>query len=76
MAKPVQYVQCILKKGKTTQTSWIPEKYAVVGKYLELHDGDIWKNGWQVKSIGAKVSKEAVDVLEQDYKRTRKASDT
>ena len=75
MARQVLYVQCILRNGKSLQTSWIPEKYAIVGQYLKLFDNDVWQNGWQVISNGVKVSKSSVDILSSDYKRTRRATD-
>lgn len=75
MAKETQYVQCILKKDTKLQTSWIPERYAVVGKYLKLLENEVWENGWQVISRGIKVSKNSLDILSQDHKRTRTASD-
>ena len=75
MAKQTQYVQCVLRKNTKIQTSWIPERYAVVGKYLKLLENDVWENGWQVISKGVKVSKNSLDILSQDHKRTRKASD-
>jgi hypothetical protein len=40
--------QCILKRNNTFQTAWIPNKFARIGKYLEILD----QNGWQVISVG------------------------
>lgn len=74
MAKQTQYVQCILKKDTKLQTRWIPERYAVMGKYLKLQENGIWENAWQVISIGVKVSKNSLDILSQEYKKTRTAS--
>lgn len=70
MAKQTQYVQCILKKNTKLQTSWIPERYAIVGKYLKLLENDAWENGWQVISRGVKVSKNSLELLSQSNKRT------
>jgi hypothetical protein len=75
MAKQTNYVQCILKKNNKIQTSWIPERYAVIGKYLKLLENNIWENGWQVISNGVKVSKNSLEILSQDHKRTRTSSD-
>jgi hypothetical protein len=55
MAKPVFYRQCLLERrngrGKLTQlVSWIPTRFAVVGKTLKLKDkltGE-WVDGWEV----------------------------
>lgn len=38
------------QKGDTYQVSWIPEKYAKVGKYVKLKDDD----GWEVIEVGTK----------------------
>ena len=75
MSKQTHYVQCILKKDNSIQTSWIPDSYAVVGKLLKLLENGIWINGWQVMSKGVRVSKSSLEILSQDHKRTRKASD-
>lgn len=77
MSKQTLYVQCVLKKGNSMQTSWIPQRYAKVGKYLKLFEisTDKWENGWQVISIGVKVSKDALDILSHSHKKTRMASD-
>ena len=72
--------QCRLElrsPGKvSSQVSWLPEKYAVKGKYLELknEEGE-WVNGWQVMDIYARFEASKVRERSQDYKRTRKASD-
>ena len=75
MAKQTEYVQCILKKDTKLQTSWIPARYAVVGKYLKLLENNIWENGWQVISKGVRVSKQSLEFLSESHKRTRTSSD-
>ena len=68
----IKYKQCELSKGVSIQTSWLPVKFAVVGKFLKLK-GD---NGWEVKKVFDFAMKE--DILKersQDYKKTRLASD-
>jgi hypothetical protein len=56
--KTIWYRQCVLIKvlkcGYTTQASWIPECYAVIGKQLKLKNNDIWEDGWIVDQIGDK----------------------
>ena len=64
--------QCTLRKGSTEQTSWIPSKFAIIGKFVKLN-GD---NGWEITAVGMENrSSDYVDDRSQDYKRTRKASD-
>jgi len=61
-----------------SMTSWIPEKYAVKDKFLELKDRETgeWINGWRVCLVGtARLSEETVIAQSQNYKKTRIASD-
>jgi len=79
MSKEVMYRQCRLEKktqtGVSEQVSWIPSRYAVVGRILELKEGESWDNGWQVISAGAEQDGAYLIDRSQDYKRTRSASD-
>jgi len=63
--------QCKLKKGNSYQVSWIPEKYAKIGKYLKIKEN----NGWEVIEIGSKMDSEEVNKRSMDYKNQRKVSD-
>ncbi|MBD3405053.1 MAG: hypothetical protein GF411_02820 [Candidatus Lokiarchaeota archaeon] len=46
--------QCVLRLGNTIKTCWIPEKFAVKGKYLKIKNcEDAWIDGWLVESVGA-----------------------
>lgn len=47
------YRQCALERGNTYRISWIPARFAVVGKVLKLRDNGVWDNGWTVTSVGA-----------------------
>jgi hypothetical protein len=72
------YRQCVLVKGTSETTSWIPEKFAQKGRpvRLRLKTGkDEWDDGWMVSSVGARASGEQVSMMERDHTRTRKASD-
>ena len=64
--------------NKAQTTSWLPEKFAVKGKFVELKNRNTgeWVNGWQVISVGDKrLPEDQVTERSQDYKNTRKASD-
>lgn len=72
----VRYRQCIMTKSSGQSilqvTSWIPEQFAKIGKYLKLKDDD----GWKVISVGSVVyDEQTVNERSQDYKKTRLASD-
>lgn len=46
----VYYKQCMLQRtGKTIV--WIPEKFAIQGKYLKIKIDEVWQNGWLVKEV-------------------------
>lgn len=47
------YRQCWLARGNTRQMAWIPEKFAVAGRYLRLTEAGVMENDWQVTSVGA-----------------------
>ena len=68
----MNYKQCLIKKGDTTQMSWIPERFAKTGKFLRLHDD----NGWEVKVVYEPAMDEAVvNERSRDYTKQREASD-
>ena len=72
--------QCTLEKKVSTSCSkfritWIPEKFAIIGRFLELQDNGVWENGWKVIQIGARKGSEEVNERSRDYKKQRKASD-
>lgn len=48
------YRQCKLEKGGgcVVTTSYIPEKYAIVGDVVKLKDNTGWDDGWVVVSVG------------------------
>jgi len=69
------HVQCVLNKDNIYQTSWIPEKYAKMGKWLKLKMDGKWEDGWQVIERGHRELTENVKKRENDYKRMRTVTD-
>lgn len=69
------HVQCLLKNNNTFQTSWIPKKYATLGKILKLKENGIWTNGWEVVTCGHKELSKKILEREQNYKKMRKITD-
>ena len=70
--------QCKLQKlvGKTTSevVSWIPEKFAVVGKVVKIRDDktDEWSDGWVVASVSDRLmEKGELEKLEKQHKDHR-----
>ena len=68
--------QCELERpnedgSRLVQTSWIPEKFAVKGKWLRLKGEDHWR---VVKVYGRRESRE-VHERSRDFTKQRKASD-
>ena len=75
MAHTHSYRQCWLKRGNARQMAWLPEKFAVAGRFLRLTDEGKTEDGWQVTGVGAAMTEENVRERSQDYKHTRRASD-
>jgi hypothetical protein len=70
------HTQCLLRRATgSTQVSWIPTKFAVEGRILEL-DEDGRSNGWTVKEVwDSPVPSAYVFARERDFKNHRKATD-
>jgi hypothetical protein len=71
----IMYCQCRLAKktesGESIQHSWIPQKYAIVGKILRLGND----NGWRVTHVWETETEEIVKARERAYKRWREVTD-
>ena len=76
MNKNTQYKQCILQRNTSMQFTWIPEKYAVLDKWLALENNGEWEEGWKVTYVSC-MSQEHDETMShsQDYKKTRESSD-
>jgi hypothetical protein len=62
--------QCILEKPTATghegQTTWLPERFARVGKSLRLLERAGWEDGWVVRHVSAtRITEEQVN--RRDY---------
>lgn len=56
--------------------AWIPEKFAIKGKFLKIKKNDIWDDGWEVIGFSeAVMSAKEADEHSQLFKKARKASD-
>ena len=51
--------------------SWLPEKFAKVGKYVKLKDDD----GWKVVEVFSIMDSKKVQERSIDYRNQRKVSD-
>ena len=69
------YRQCWLSRGNSRQMAWIPEKFAVMGRFLKLTEEGVSEDGWQVVGVGTRLTEEYVRERSEDYKHTRRASD-
>lgn len=70
------YRQCSLKRiSGHIDMAWIPEKFAVKGKYLKIKRGENWENGWQVTNVYDRQSEAHLLEHERDHLRQRVASD-
>jgi hypothetical protein len=75
------YRQCTMRRDDPAGfhqrcVSWIPERFAKVGKYLKLkNDDDTWTDGWKVQEVGDRKDHKAVASAEQAHKKQRANSD-
>lgn len=68
--------QCRLRRGTTEQVSYIPARYAHVGRVLELRDeAGVWTGGWVVITAGPLRPSEWVRERGDDYRHQREGSD-
>jgi hypothetical protein len=73
MSKQVNYRQCRLRRGNQFTTSWLPERFAVVGKVLQWKGLGDWEDGWVVLEAGAALVEEAdLPDFHRDRKRYRR----
>lgn len=72
------YRQCKIEqqKGNITKTivSYIPEKYAIVGKMIKLKNDNAWTNDWVVKTVGDRVHEDYLPDSHTDIKAHRRAT--
>lgn len=60
------------------QTSWLPEKFAVVGRYVRLRtedDDNPWDDGWEVIMAGPKLDSKTVQERGSEYRKHRSVTD-
>ena len=80
MSKTTYFRQCHLVKrveaGTMHQTTWIPERFAIVGKVLKLRDdGGAWDDGWRVERAGrTRLAEDDLFDSHQDTKAHRRAT--
>lgn len=79
MSRTIYFRPChlvrLVQRTQFRQRSWIPEKYAVVGKVLRLRDEEGWQDGWVVESVGAfRVADDDLPDPHHDIKRHRRAT--
>jgi len=79
MSKPKptdMHRQCKLTQGNKVIFSWIPTKYAVVGKVLDLKDEDgNWTEGWVVAEAWAIDKSSDVLAREDLWRQHRHGTD-
>lgn len=74
------YRQCKLRRnipgGTQETTSYIPEKFAIVGDVLKLRNiQGKWTDGWIVESAGPLEAASLVEANARNHLKQRKASD-
>jgi len=69
------YVQCRLSRGNQGTYSWIPKKFAIVGKVLLLKEGEEWEDDWKVEEAWAEAPAEKVIAASRLYMKHRDGTD-
>lgn len=67
--------QCTLVRENAQLVSWIPEKFATIGKMLKLKDNGEWSDGWEVTAVGGRLEASVVNERSQEYKKHRHSTD-
>jgi hypothetical protein len=75
--KKEKYTQCGLSRGNEHTVSWIPEKFARLGKTVDLYSGstDSWEKGWLVENVWSTITLDELIEQQKQSRNTRKASD-
>lgn len=62
---------------KSVQQSWLPEKFAIKDKIINLKDNfDNWTYGWKVVTVGkTRATEEEMQANRDAWKTQRNASD-
>ena len=71
------HMHCVLRNREgATQTSFIPSKFAQVGRFLKLKEGETWTNGLEViEAFEPMIPSAIVEERSRDYRSHRKATD-
>lgn len=76
MKKDTTHTQCKMRHDSGLyDTSWIPTKFAVVGRRVGLKENGVWDDHWTVIEIFSTENSAMILERSQDWKQTRKASD-
>ena len=75
MKKTDTYTQCLMRKGNSYRSGWIPTSFAKYFTTIDLKIDGKWSKGWNIMHVGITVNNIYVEIHETDYKRQRKASD-
>lgn len=66
------YKQCALQRKNTHHMAWIPESFAVEGKFIKIKKDDgTWEDGWEVMSDGGEVRRSAKEANQQSDSNNR-----
>lgn len=71
----LQSKQCLLEKGTTHKVAWIPAKFAVLGKVIDLNEYGEWSDGWTVMWVSKGQPQGFIEARERDYRKQRLVSD-
>lgn len=70
----MNYSQCKLQKDDLVQVSWIPNRFALVGKPVRLRDDGVWVDGWIVVEVWQTISEDQLPDSHDERKAHKRAT--
>jgi len=62
----MEYVECLLRKGKKRERRYIPKNKAIVGKFFKIREENgQWSENWDIILVGSKIIKKEVQPEEE-----------
>lgn len=77
MAVKTKHIQCRVQRGETQQVCFLPERFAIEGKLIDLlNPKGVWEEGWTVLATGVPLDSEFIrDVVSQQHKNMKGMTD-
>lgn len=67
--------QCRLERAGALQVSFIPARFAEVGRTIRIKEDGVWQDGWRVDAVWGSLPAEVVEKNARNFKTHRRATD-